>query len=112
VATPNDGKAWLELKWPSPQNIGRAEITFDADWDHPLESVFMHHSERVMPFTVREYRLLDGTGRVLHATEKNHQASNAINFHGVISKYFLHLEMPSRQSNAPAAVFEVRIATS
>jgi hypothetical protein len=31
VAAPSDGNAWLELKWPSPQNIGRVEITFDAD---------------------------------------------------------------------------------
>ena len=109
VSAPNDGNAWLEFKWPSPQKIGRVEITFDADWDHPLESVFMDHPERVMPFTVREYRLLDGTGRVLHAAEKNHQARHVIAFEGGISTDCLRLEMPSRQGNAPAAVFEVRI---
>ena len=72
----------------------------------------MDHPERVMPLTVSEYRLLDGTGRVLHATEKNHQARNVITFEGSISTDCLRLEMPSRQSNAPAAVFEVRIAAS
>ena len=112
VAAPNDGNAWLEFKWPSPQKISRVEITFDADWDHPLESVFMDHPERVMPFTVREYRLLDGTGRVLHAADKNHQARNVIAFEGGISTDCLRLEMPSRQSKAPAAVFEVRITAS
>lgn len=39
-------------------------------------------------------------------------AHNVITFDGSISTDCLRLEMPSRQSNAPAAVFEVRIATS
>jgi hypothetical protein len=72
----------------------------------------MDHPERVMLFTVRDYRLLNGTGRVLHATDKNHQARKIIAFEGGISTDCLRLEMPSRQSNAPAAVFEVRIAAS
>jgi hypothetical protein len=43
----------LKLVWPEPQKIARVELTFDTDYDHPMESVLMGHPERVMPFCVQ-----------------------------------------------------------
>jgi len=109
VAAPGEGTAWLEFRWQSRRTIGRVEIAFDPDWDHPLESVLFGHPERVMPFTVRDYRLLDGAGHVLHAARGNHQARNSIVLDPAATTDCLRLEMPSRQDNAPAAIFEVSI---
>ena len=108
VAAPADGTAWLEFRWPVAQTISRVEITFDADWDHALESVLMGHPENVMPFTVRDCTLSDGCGRVLHEIKGNHQARRVIVFPEPVTTDRLRLEMPSRQQHAPAAIFEIR----
>jgi len=54
----------LKLTWAEPQTIGRIELCFDNDFDHPMESVLMVQPERVMPFCVRDI-LLSTPKRVL-----------------------------------------------
>jgi hypothetical protein len=44
----------IRLAWEKPQTIARIELSFDTDFDHPMESVLMGHPVRVMPFCVRE----------------------------------------------------------
>ena len=55
----------LTLAWPEPRTIARIELTFDTDYDHPMESVLMGHPELVMPFCVpglEVLAVLDGAG--------------------------------------------------
>jgi hypothetical protein len=55
VAAPGDNDPTVTLAWPEKKRIGRVEMTFDTDWDHPMETVLMTHPESVMPFCVNEY---------------------------------------------------------
>ena len=107
VAALDDPKPTLSLVWNSAPTISRIELAFDTDLDHPLESVLMGHPERVVPFCVKHYRLLDGRGRVLHEARENHQTRNVIRPPQPLRTDRLQLEVLETWG-APAAVFSVR----
>lgn len=98
----------LVLEWDRPQTIGSITLCFDTDFDHPMESVLMTHPETVMPFCVRNYRIMDATGRELYNRIGNFQTRDEIKFDYPVetSKLTLHFEHP--HTNIPAAVFAVR----
>lgn len=107
VPSPEDARPSLKLAWDAPQRISEIEISFDTDFDHPMESVLMGHPERVMPACVTEFEVCaGGRGRVAHVME-NHQ-----------TRWVLKLAQPVETSevsvmvlaHGPAlpAIFEVR----
>ncbi|MBN9662130.1 MAG: FAD-dependent oxidoreductase [Acidobacteria bacterium] len=107
VADPADPAPRLTLRWPEPRTIGRIELSFDTDFDHPLESVLWGHPERDIPFCVRHYRLLDAEGALLHECLENHQTRNTVRLDTPVTTSALQVEIVSTHG-APAAVFEVR----
>jgi hypothetical protein len=108
VADFADPRPTVTLRWPSPQRIGRIELMFDTDFDHPMESVLIGHPEHVMPFCVRRYRVLDEHGAVIAAREDNHQTRNVIVLPQPVTTRTLQLELDAPAANVPAALFEVR----
>ncbi|MDR3456246.1 MAG: FAD-dependent oxidoreductase [Verrucomicrobiae bacterium] len=60
VAAFEDEQPCLRLTWPGPQTISRVELLFDNDFDHPMESVLMGHSERVIPFCIPDVVVMEG----------------------------------------------------
>jgi len=106
IADPADIKPRLTLRWPAPITLGRVELFFDVDFDHPLESLLMGHPERNMPFCVKRYLLLDDAGRVLYECFGNHQARNSIVLPSV-QTCALHVEVLETHG-APPAIFAVR----
>ena len=107
VAAADDPTPRLTACWSEEQRIGRIELSFDTDFDHPMESVLMGHPEREIPFCVRDYRILDGAGNVLHETRGNHQTRNTIRLEPPISTRELSIEI-LQTHGVPAAIFEVR----
>jgi len=107
VASPSDPKPRLTLRWPSPQTIVRVDLSFDTDFDHPMESVLMGHPERDMPFCIRHYRIRDAVGRILHEEEDNHQSLNRIRLDQPVTTDGLHIEVLGTHG-APAALFAFR----
>jgi hypothetical protein len=107
VPSVDDARPSLKLTWDEPQKISEIEISFDTDFDHPMESVLMGHPERVMPACVTEFEVCaGGKGQVAHVVE-NHQ-----------TRWVMKLEHPVDTSelsvivlgHGPAlpAIFEVR----
>jgi hypothetical protein len=107
VASPDDPSPRLTLSWTKPQLIQRIDISFDTDFDHPMESVLMGHPERDMPFCVKRYRILDHRNAVLHECPANHQTRNSIRLPSPVTINELHIEVLETHG-APAAIFEVR----
>jgi len=107
VASPGDALPRLTLRWPEPQTIARVELSFDTDFDHPLESVLWNHPERDIPFCVRSYRILGAEGSVLAECAENHQTRNSVVFATPVSTPELHVEVVATHG-APAAVFSMR----
>lgn len=108
VAAPGDPTPTLFLDWDHPQTIRRIDLGFDTDFDHPMESVLMGHPERVMPFCVRRYRILDERGRVVGACDDNHQTRNSLVLNEPLVTSSLRIEVLETHGRAPAALFEVR----
>lgn len=121
----------LRLAWDQPQIIARIELSFDSDFDHPMESVLMGHPERVMPFCVREVTVAipakvlalaghqqNGNGangsqssdteRLVFEIVGNHQSRQVIRLKTPVTTDALELRLVAPGENVPAALFEVR----
>lgn len=107
VAAFDDAHPCLTLTWPEPQSIGRVELSFDTDFDHPMESVLMGHPERDMPFCVKRFRLLDDAKNVLFDVENCHLSRFSAHFSTVLRTSTLHVEVLETHG-APAAILAVR----
>ncbi len=108
VASFDDKRPSLTLAWDEPKTIGRIELTFDTDRDHPLESVFFPHPENVMPYCVRDYRIVDARGVVVHERRGNYQTRNTVVLSEPVTTDRMTIEVSASNGPAPAAIFEVR----
>lgn len=109
VADPADPKPTLTVTLgDEPRRIEGLTLVFDTDLDHPMESVQHGHPERVAPFCVKRYRVLDDRGTVLHACDSNHQTRNVIQFAEPVATRELRIEI-AETWGAPAALFEVQV---
>jgi hypothetical protein len=104
----DDDMPTLDLKWEKSQKIGRMELTFDTDYDHPMESVLMGHPETVMPFCVKHYRVLDCGQQVVVEQQDNHQTRNILTFDPPLVTNHLALQILDTYGDVPAALFEIR----
>lgn len=108
IADWDDPKPRLTLSWSEPQQIGHVELSFDTDFDHPMETVLMGHPERTVPQCVQKFRILDGTGRELASCHDNHQTRRSIRFSNPVTTNTLHIELQAPSESVPAALMEVR----
>jgi hypothetical protein len=117
----------IRLSWDKPQTIARIELSFDTDFDHPMESVLMGHPERVMPFCVREVIVAQtqrvpvaagghvgnskngsDTERLVGEVTDNHQSRRVIRLSQPVTTDSLEIRLVAPSANVPAALFEVR----
>lgn len=108
VANLTDPNPTLTLTWPTKQRISRVELSFDTDFDHPLETVIMLNPETVSPFCVQDYILCNDQKERVYQKTGNYQARNTIRFDKPIetSSLTLHLKTPSEAVSA--SLLEVR----
>lgn len=109
VAAFDDPRPTLTLSWPGPVKIGRVELSFDTDFDHPMESVLMGHPEADMPFCVRHFRLRDAAGAVLGECTDNHCTRRTVRLPEPVETDRLTIEAITSHGAVPAAIFEVRV---
>lgn len=108
VAELADPMPSLNLKWDKEQKISTMELFFDTDYDHPMESVLMGHSENVMPFCVRDYQIEDGKGNIIHTKEGNYQTKNTILLKEPVFTNCITITFKHPSQNTPAAIFSVK----
>jgi hypothetical protein len=108
VADWDDPQPRLSVSWDTPQRIGRIELSFDTDFDHPMESVLMGHPERVAPYCVREFSVLDDKGCELAQCNDNYQTRRVIRLANPVSTTALHIKLKAPALNVPASLMEVR----
>jgi len=104
----DDDLPTLTLQWSQPRVLSRIELTFDADYDHPMESVLMTQPERVMPFCVKHYRICDSSGQIIVEETNNHQTRNSLIIDPPVTTDRLTMQLLESYGNVPAALFEVR----
>ena len=109
VARLDDPIASVVFRWKTEQRIKEVILYFDTDYDHAMESVQMGHSESVIPFCVRNYRIIVDGGRTVVEKRGNYKTINRIEFPEPISTYTLTLEVERPRGNIPAAVFQIMV---
>ena len=109
VADFEDNNPSLTLQWKEKQTISRIDLVFDADYDHPMESVLMGHPENVMPFVIRDYKIKDEEGNIIYSKKDNYQTINTIVLPVSITTSSLVIEVNHPSATTPAAIFSVRI---
>ena len=105
----DDPRPTLHLEWSEPVSFRTIEISFDTDFDHPMESVLMGHPETVMPACVTAFRLCADAGEIARITD-NHQTRRQLVLDTPCLTRSLHLELLAWGAAMPA-VFEVRCYT-
>lgn len=108
VADLNDAEPCVKISWEKPREISRIELFFDTDYDHPMESVLMGHPESVMPFCVRNYKILDDKGEVVFEKTGNYQTINRVDLKTTVITRELTITMEHPSRDVPAALFAVR----
>jgi hypothetical protein len=103
-----DASPRLTLRWNQPRSIQTIQLSFDTDFDHPMESVLMHHPEHVMPFCVRNYAVYDGQGNLVKKVSGNYQTRNIITLQEPLVTDTLVIACEHPADNVPAAIFEIR----
>lgn len=98
----------IVLEWPSEVEINEIEICFDADFDHPMESVLMGHPENKMPFCIREFSVQDDKGNLIWEENSNHQTIRRIQLDHSIKTSKLRFNFSHPSPEVPAAVFAIR----
>ena len=109
VADINDKSPSVTLAWKEPIEISRIVLFFDSDFDHPLESTLRVHPERVVPHTVKNYKIMDADGKPIYEKTGNYQTVNEIILEQKISTTSIKIYLEHPSSNVPAALFEVQI---
>ncbi|RZK58466.1 MAG: FAD-dependent oxidoreductase [Pedobacter sp.] len=108
VADLKDPSPALNFEWDGTQKIKQLDLWFDADFDHPMESVLMGHPETIMPFCIINYVVKDDTGKVVFAKVDNYQTHNRIIFAEAINTTKLTIEVKHPTEFVPACIFAVR----
>ncbi|RZF58558.1 FAD-dependent oxidoreductase [Sphingobacterium corticibacterium] len=108
VASLEDAAPQLKINWDEPQEIRQIDLFFDTDYDHPMESVLMGHPEDVMPFCVRNYKIVDDQGHIVFEKEDNYQSMNRIELEQPVITSALTIVVDRPSENVPASLFSVR----
>ena len=108
IAALDDPAPQLSVTWDTAQTIRQIDIIFDADYDHPMETVLMTHPETAMPFCVKAFRILGDKGQVIAECRDNYLDYRTIRLAEPIQTRTLTIEILSMNGNAPAAIFDLR----
>jgi len=103
-----DTAPMLTLDWEQSQTIARLDLTFDTDFDHPMESVLMTHPETAMPCCVKRYQIEAADGQIVAVCDNNYQTRNTLHFTPPLVTDRLKIRLQEMHGNAPGVVFEVR----
>jgi len=103
----DDKAPTLHLVWDKQQTIQTIEITFDTDYDHPMESVLLGHPERIMPGCITAFDVRSAEGRLLVHVEDNHQTRFELQLEAPLDTCGISIAVLSHGPALPA-IFEVR----
>ncbi len=109
VAALEDKNPELTIGFDTEVEVTKIDLYFDPDYDHALESVQMGHSERVVPHVVRNCRITDADGRILHEIRDNHQSLCQIVLDPPVKTKQLKVQLEHPSDTTPAALFGLRV---
>lgn len=107
VAELEEERPTISVDFGKPETINHITLFFDNDYDHAMESVHYGHPERVMPFCVRAFTVLDAAGNVVVKVDDNHQTRRRFDLENPLVTDALRIVLERPSDNVPASLFEV-----
>ncbi|NMH86822.1 FAD-dependent oxidoreductase [Flavivirga algicola] len=107
VADLNDKNPSLKVEWDEVKKVSEIKLFLDPDYDHPMESTLMGHPEEVVPFCMRNYKIKDLDGNMLHSVEGNYQTINVFKPEKPLNLKGFIVEAEHPSEDVPAAIFEI-----
>jgi hypothetical protein len=104
----NDRAPKITFRWNKAVTINRLELSFDVDYDHPMENVLIHQHDAVQPFCATEVTVLNCDDQPIAAITANHQARQIIHLDKPAVVSALKLLVKNNNPDAPVSLFEVR----
>ncbi|MEJ8843708.1 FAD-dependent oxidoreductase [Lacibacter sp. H375] len=108
VADYGTNEAEIKIVWDESQTINKVELFFDADYDHPLESVLLLNPEDKMPFCADEVKVFNCNNELVGEISGNYLAHRTIQFDEPVTATELKIKIANSDSTAPVSLFEVR----
>jgi hypothetical protein len=108
VADYDNAKTKLKIVWDDVQTVNSVVLNFDADDDHPLESVLLLNPETKMPFCADEIKVYNCNDELIGEIAGNYLAQRIINFEKPAFVKELKIHISNSNRNAPVSLFEVR----
>lgn len=115
VASPNawvadyqDREPLITISWDQPVTINKIELSFDCDYDNPMENVLMHQPDAVQPFCVTDVAVYNCNNQEVANITNNHQVRRTILFEQPVTTQHLKLKLKNSNDKAPVSLFEVR----
>lgn len=98
----------ITIGWDSQQTINTVELFFDADYDHPLESVLLVNPETKMAFCADEVAIYDSNEKMVGSISGNYLTHRTVTFSEPVQTTSLTFKISNSNTNAPASLFEIR----
>ncbi|MBL7727147.1 MAG: FAD-dependent oxidoreductase [Dinghuibacter sp.] len=108
VAGYDKESAIIKIVWNTIQTIKRVELFFDADYDHPLESVLLLNPETKMPMCADEVQVYNCNNELVGEITGNYQAHRTIHFNNPVQVTELKIKITNSDKTSPASMFEIR----
>jgi FAD dependent oxidoreductase len=108
VADYDANSARIKIVWNELQTINKVVLFFDADDDHPLESVLLLNPEAKMPFCADEVKVYNCNDELIGEISGNYLAQRTIHFDKPATVTELKINISNSDSTAPVSLFEVR----
>jgi len=114
VASPNawvadfaDRDAEVTVKWADQVEVSKIVLSFDCDYDHPMENVLMRQPDAVQPFCATDV-LVYHDGKEIAALQDNHEAIRTIVLDEAVQTNELKFVVKNANPLSPVSLFEIR----
>lgn len=107
VARFEDREPELRIRWEEEVTVSRLELSFDCDYDHPMENVLLRQPDAVQPFCATEVAVFQEE-QLVGWLKDNHQARATIVLNKPVTTKQLKLVVRNANPDAPVSLFEVR----
>lgn len=104
----NDRAPKITIRWDKEVTINRLELSFDVDYDHPMENVLIHQPDAVQPFCATGVAVFNCHDQQIASIENNHQAKQTILLDEPAVVSALKLVVKNDNHSAPVSLFEIR----
>lgn len=98
----------IRINWDQKILINKIELFFDADYDHPLETVLLNNPETTMVFCVRNIKIYNDANELISEVKENYLSRRVIELSNTIQTNLLKIVFERVNENTPVSLFEVR----